>query len=77
MIEQSVFLQTEQDAVDFTAKVSKYFGDIRMDLGSFAIDAKSVLCVLGMGLGKKAKLRIYSPHTGELVREIAPYICAD
>ena len=42
MIEQSVFLQTEQDAVDFTAKVSKYFGDIRMDLGSFAIDAKSI-----------------------------------
>ena len=49
MIEQSVFLQTEQDAVDFTAKVSKYFGDIRMDLGTFVIDAKSVFWEWDLG----------------------------
>ena len=77
MIEQNVFLKTEQDAVDFAETVSRYLGDIRMILGTSAIDAKSVLCVLGMGLGKKAKLRIVSPYANELVKEIAPYICAD
>lgn len=77
MVEKNVFLKTEQDAVDFAEMVSRDLGDIRLVFDNSTIDAKSVLCVLGMGLGKKGKLRIVSPNANEIVQKIAPYICTE
>ncbi len=54
MTEMMIFLITEHDAVELIGILSKYSFDIDMVLGRYVIDAKSILGVLGLGIGKPA-----------------------
>lgn len=56
MIEKYIFLKTEQDAVRLNGIVTKYPYDIDMVHGKYVVDAKSILGVLGVGVGNKTKL---------------------
>ena len=69
MIEKYIFLKTEQDAVRLNGIVTKYPYDIDM------VDAKSILGVLGVGVGNKTKLCINTDEAEQLLEEITPYLC--
>lgn len=75
MTEVAVVLKTELDAVGMTRIVSKYPYDVDMVLGSYEIDAKSILGVIGYGMGKKTTLRINTEQADSLVEELHPYMC--
>lgn len=77
MIEVMIFLKTEQDAVGLTGIVSKYPYDIDLVLGRYVIDAKSILGILGMGIGKKSKLCINAEDADALIQELSPYLYDD
>lgn len=74
MIEVDVLLKSEQDAVRFNGIVTKYPYDVDMALGHYIIDAKSILGVLGMGVGKKTKLRMNTDNADDLIKELALYL---
>lgn len=77
MIEKDIILKSEQDAVRFNGIVTKYPYDVDMALGRYIIDAKSILGVLGMGLGKKTKLRMNTDNADDLIEELALYLCKE
>ena len=75
MIEKYIFLKTEQDAVRLNGIVTKYPYDIDMVHGKYVVDAKSILGVLGVGVGNKTKLSINTDEAEQLLEEITPYLC--
>lgn len=75
MTEIMIFLKTERDAVELIGILSKYPCDIDMVLGRYVIDAKSILGVLGLGVGKKTKLRIHMEEADPLIQELVMYRC--
>lgn len=75
MIEKYIFLKTEQDAVRLNGIVTKYPYDIDMVHGKYVVDAKSILGVLGVGVGNKTKLCINTEEAEQLLEEITPYLC--
>ncbi len=48
-----VVLNTEKDAVDFVSEMTRCSEDIDLSYGHFVVDAKSILGVLGLGVGKR------------------------
>lgn len=51
-----VVIPRKEDVEDFVMKISDYQYDINLSSGHFDIDAKSILGVLGLGVGKVLKL---------------------
>ena len=75
MTEVEVLLKTEQDVIGMTGIISKYPYDADMILGRNVVDAKSILGVLSIGIGKMAKLCINAEDTDALIQELSPYLC--
>lgn len=69
-----VVLNTEKDAVDFVSEMTRCSEDIDLSYGHFVVDAKSILGVLGLGVGKKVRLSVYSDDTKVLEENIKRYI---
>lgn len=74
MISKFVFLKSEKDAVDFVNTITKFPSDIDMLMGRYVIDAKSILGVLGLGVGKKVEIQILEDEAEQLLQYIQPYI---
>lgn len=74
MKEVKIFLKTEQDAVGFNGIVTKYPYDVDLVLGRYIIDAKSILGVLGMGIGRETRLAMNTDDADGLIQELAPYM---
>lgn len=53
-------LNTISDAVLFSAKCGEYEDDIDYACGKYMIDAKSIVGVIGVGLGHKCEVSILS-----------------
>lgn len=77
MKEVTILLKTEQDAVGLTGIVSKYPFDVDMVSGKYIIDAKSILGVLGMGIGRTVRLCMNTEDATVLIQELTPYLCEE
>ena len=75
MKEIEIILKTEMEALELVNLLVKYPCDVDMVSGRYAIDAKSILGVLGLGLGKKVKLVIHADDAKELLQQLSPYLC--
>lgn len=75
MIEVTIFLKTVQSAVELSGILSKYPYDIDMVRSRDVIDAKSLLGVLGLGVGRETKLQINTEEADELIQELGRYRC--
>ena len=58
-----VMLNSEKDAVDFVSKITAFPEHVDLSYGHYSVDAKSILGVLGIGVGKKVRLSVYSDDT--------------
>ena len=67
-------LKTHMDALILTARLTRYSYKIDMQIGCMIIDAKSVLGVLGLGVGKSVCLNISTDDEGTLLDDIACFI---
>lgn len=74
MLELTILLRTKKDAVELTRIFEKYPYDIDMVRGRDVIDARSILGVLGIGVGRKTRLYINAEKADALIGELEPYL---
>lgn len=74
MIDTCVKLKNMNDAIKFVNEVNKYPYDADLERGSFMIDAKSLLGVIGMGIGQDMNLKIYADKADEMLNGISGFI---
>lgn len=70
MIEKSIYLKNGQDVEKLVEIVSRYPYDMDLSVGKFMVDAKSILGVLEIGVGRDLKLCINADNADELILEI-------
>ena len=70
----NVLLSTQEDAVKFVRTVSKYPFDVDLSEGSNIIDAKSILGVLSVAVGRMMQLKIHTENPEELCSELQVYL---
>lgn len=56
MTTMNIVIQRKEDVEDFVSHVSKLPCDVNLTSGRFVIDAKSILGVLGLGVGRILKV---------------------
>ena len=56
--------------------MSKYACEVDLRVGRFVVDAKSILGVLGIGTGKKAKMQVFTDNIDMIKKDLAPFIVA-
>lgn len=75
-----VSFDNPKDVLDFVNRVTKYPFDLDMTRGSYMIDGKSVLGIMGLGVGNIMDLKIYGDVQGTecqaMLEEISPYVMA-
>lgn len=74
MREVKIFLRTEQDAIGFINIVAQYSYDVDMAVGRHVVDAKSIMGVLGIGIGKETRLCMNTEQADALIQELSPYL---
>lgn len=74
MISKSVILKSEAEVVNFVNLVSKYPSDVDLIRGRYMIDAKSILGVLGLGVGEKLEIQIHEDEAEELLKDLEFYL---
>lgn len=67
-------LKTHMDALILATRLTRYSYKIDMQIGCTIIDAKSILGVLGLGVGKSVCLNINTDDEGALFDDIACFI---
>ena len=70
----NVLLSTQEDAVKFVSTVSKYPFDVDLGEGNCVIDAKSILGVLSIAVGRNIKVKMHTEHPEELFQELQSYM---
>lgn len=73
MIKKDIVLNSQRDVLNFVNVVCKYSCDVDMHFGHNMIDAKSILGVLGVGIGKKVELMIHADEADDLIEDIDGY----
>ena len=76
MKELQVYFEGKDEVVDFVNRVSKYACEVDLRVGRFVVDAKSILGVLGIGTGKKAKMQVFTDNIDMIKKDLAPFIVA-
>lgn len=74
MISKYVILNSESEVVNFVNLVSRYSGDVDMIRGRYVVDAKSILGVLGLGVGKRVEIQIHQDESDELLVAIKSFL---
>lgn len=74
MDKMHVLLSSQEDAVKFVSTVSKYPFDVDLGEGDCVIDAKSILGVLSVGVGRMMRIQIHTEHPEELCSELKAYM---
>ena len=70
----NILLSTQEDAVKFVRTVSRYPFDVDLSEGGDTIDAKSILGVLSVAVGRMMQLKIHTEHPEELCSELQVYL---
>jgi len=69
-MEFKIMLETVQDAAMFVTKMERISGDADLVLGSKAVDAKSLIGVLQLGVGKETVLVLHQEQEESAVRRL-------
>ena len=69
-----VRLNQVSDIVSFVAIANKCECDVDARCGSIVVDAKSLLGVLGFGMGKVLTLQVYGDDSSMLMSDISEYL---
>lgn len=71
---QEILLPTQGDIVNFVNKMSQYPFHADLLCGSRMVDAKSLLGVLGFGMGKVLTLQVHEDEQDEWISDISQYL---
>lgn len=74
---QEIFLPTQSDIVNFVNKMSQYPFHADLLCGSRMVDAKSLLGVLGFGMGKVLTLQVHEDNERGWMSDISQYLIRD
>lgn len=73
MRKMEVFLKSREDAIAFVSLLSNLPCEADLSYGSYTVDAKSILGVIGVGIGKKSTLTLYSDENQGIEEELNQY----
>lgn len=76
MMTMNVLIPRKEDVEDFVRKVSKFPYDVNLTSGHLAIDAKSIVGVLGMGIGKVLKIEANTDNLESMKDALQKYMIA-
>lgn len=71
---QEILLKDQQDIVNFVNRIEKYPFHADLYCGSCVVDAKSLLGVMGFGMGKVMTLQIYGDEDIRTLPGISEYV---
>lgn len=71
-----ILLKSEEDVAEFIKVTSRYPNDLDIKAGTYVVDAKSLLGVLGVALQRQAELKIHADSMDGL-EKISKYIVAN
>lgn len=69
----NIMLNSINDVKNFVNLVNKYSFDIDLTSGRYVVDAKSIMGIFSLDLGKPIKVEIHSDDAQQLVEELKPY----
>lgn len=69
-----ILLSSINDVKNFVNTVSKYDYEIDLTSGRYVVDAKSIMGIFSLDLGKPIKVEIHNDNCEDLVSELKPYI---
>lgn len=73
MVILNIKLKDQQSALDFLRIVSKYSFDVDAHFGRCVLDAKSVLGMLGISIGKPIQIYAHTDEKERLERELKAF----
>ena len=73
-MEKYIKFNTIDDVKDFVAITSSKEYSITIETKNTVVDAKSVMCILGLDLTKPIKVKADCQHEGELVHQLQPFL---
>ena len=73
MSKMQITFKNPEEIVAFVNTVSKYDFDMDMRKGRAVVDAKSLLCIMHLGLNNVIELQMYSDQCEELQKELEKY----
>lgn len=74
MSRQEILLSNQYDAARFVNKMEKYPYNADLLCGSRMVDAKSLLGIMGFGIGKVLTLQVYGDDDKGLLSDISDYL---
>lgn len=72
----NIMIQNQEDVCDFVSRISEFPYDVNLVNGRFVIDAKSILGVLGLGVGKVLKMEANTDDMTALRQALGKYAVA-
>ncbi|MBT9778957.1 HPr family phosphocarrier protein [Clostridium sp. MCC353] len=76
MKQMKVSFKDPKEVLEFVNCVTKYPFDMDMKRGHILIDAKSILGVIGLGMGNISELIVYNEECDTLEKDIEKYLVA-
>ncbi len=73
-MEKYIKLNTIDEVKQFVAITSSKDYDIKLEAENTLVDAKSVMCILGLDLTKPIKLKSDCKAEGELLHQLKPFL---
>lgn len=74
MISRYITLDSTESALKFIGKVSNSPYHVNLSRGCYMIDGKSVLGVLGLGVGEILKMDIVQDEADDLLKELDVFL---
>lgn len=74
-MEKYIKLNTIDEVKHFVEITSSKDYSIKLEAKNTIVDAKSVMCILGLDLTKPLKLIADCEATGELLHQLKPFLC--
>ncbi len=69
-----IMLCSINDVKNFVNIVTKYDFDIDLTSGRYVVDAKSIMGIFSLDLGKPITVEIHNEDSDALVEELAPFL---
>ena len=73
-MEKYIKFNTIDDVKDFVAITSSKEYSITIETKNSVVDAKSIMCILGLDLTKPIKVKADCRHEGELLHQLKPFL---
>lgn len=70
----TIHLSLPENVKDFVNIVNRYPYDIDLRSGRHVVDAKSILGIFSLDLGKPITMEIFESNCDDLLKEIEPFV---